>query len=197
VLDCVFANADSEALQCKVDYMDISEAVAFSKFLLPLAVSWMIYRIAKRVRHRGLRISIKTIVSVFFGCSAVLVLLLLLVQAGCSRRVPPIYSPDGRHVALLRYALQGALGDDYATVDLRSRWIPWAETVYSGVGSWDFKNTKPLDPEVRWLDGAHLLIRYYDNGSGEEGRGAPVTCKNRIGDVQIICERLRVPIAER
>jgi hypothetical protein len=38
-----------------------------------------------------------------------------------------MHSPDERHIAILPYALQ-ALGDDYANVGLRSRWIPWATT---------------------------------------------------------------------
>jgi hypothetical protein len=38
---------------------------------------------------------------------------LLIVQAGCTRRPPPHYSPDRRHLAVISYALQGALGDDY------------------------------------------------------------------------------------
>src|SRR5450432_1531724 len=102
--------------------MDISEVVAFSKFLLPLAGSWAILRIAKLVQYRWLRISIKAIASLFFGCSVILVLFLLMVEAGCTKSAPPIYSPDGRHVAILHYVLQGSLGDDYAIVDLRPRW---------------------------------------------------------------------------
>jgi hypothetical protein len=171
--------------------MDISEAIAFSKFLLPVAVSWMIFRIAKRVRYRWLRISIKTVASVFLVCSVFLVLLLMLVSVGCSKRAPPMYSPDGHHVAVRTYIFQGALGYDYATVYLRSRWIPWTKIAYSGVGIWDFSTDKPSDPEVRWLDGTHLSIKYYDHS------GAAATCVNRIEEIQIVCETLHVPIPER
>jgi hypothetical protein len=186
-----FANIKPSALQYKVNHMDISEVLAFSKFLLPLAVSWMIFRIAKRVRYRWLRISIKTVASAFLICSVFLVFLLLMVSVGCSKRATPMYSPDGRHVAVRTYMFQGALGYDYATVYLRSRWIPWAKTAYSGVGIWDFSSDKPSEPQVRWLDGMHLLIKYHDHP------GATATCVNRIEEVQIVCETLNVPIPER
>jgi hypothetical protein len=171
--------------------MDISEVLSFLKFFLPLAVSWMIFRIAKRVRYRWLRISIKTIASAFLVCSVFLVLSMLLVSVGCSKRAPPMYSPDGRHVVILTYGLQGALGFDHATVHLRSRWIPWAKIVYSGVGIWDFSGDKPSEPEVRWLDGTHLSIKHYDYP------GQSATCVNRIEEVQIVCETLHFASPER
>jgi hypothetical protein len=171
--------------------MDISEVLSFSKFLLPVAVSWTIFRIAKRVRYRGLRISIKTIASAFLVCSVFLVLLVLMVSGGCSKRAPLMYSPDGRHVVIRTYIFQGALGYDYATVYLRSRWIPWAKIAYSGVGIWDFRTDKPSEPDVRWLDSTHLSIKYYDH------QGGTATCVNRIEEVQIVCETLLVPIRER
>jgi hypothetical protein len=177
--------------------MDISELWSFCKFLLPLAAACMVYRIARRLHRRWLQVSIKTVASALFVGSVILALLVVLSSAGCTRHAPPISSPDGRHIALLRYALQGALGDDYATVELRSRWTPWAESVYSGLGNWDFKNDKPGDPEVRWLDGTHLLIRYYDDRTGKEGRGGPATCLKRIGEVQILCDPVRIPTPKR
>jgi hypothetical protein len=168
--------------------MDISQVVGFSKFLLTVAVSWAILRIARPIRHRWLRISIRTIVSLLFVCSVILVFFLLIVQAGCTKSAPPIYAPDGRHVAILHYALQGALGDDYAIVDLRRRWTPWAENVYRGLGAWDFKHERASEPEVRWIDSSHLLIRFVDDRIGNEGRGGRATCLSQAGAVQIVCE---------
>jgi hypothetical protein len=81
-----------------------------------------------------------------------------------------MHSPDERHIAILPYALQ-ALGDDYANVGLRSRWIPWATNVYSGLGDWDFENNKPEYPGVRWIDSRRLLMRYYDDRTEKERRG--------------------------
>lgn len=118
------------------------------------------------------------------GCA--LVLLLLLVQGACAQHAS-ITSPDGKYVAVVTYALQGALGDDYADVNIRRWWNPHAENVYSGLGSWDFKNAEPFDPEVRWLDGSRLLITYRDDRTGKEGRGGPAVCRTRIGAVEIVC----------
>jgi hypothetical protein len=161
--------------------MDISEALSVFKFFLPVAASWIVFRLAKRVRWRWLRLSIKAASSALFVAGAVVLILVLIASVGCSRHAPPIYSPDRRHVAVLTYALQGALGDDYANVAVRSRWNPWATNVYTGLGSWDFKKNTPRDPEVRSLDSAHLLIGYYDDRTGKEGRG---------GAVQVVCKSL-------
>lgn len=87
--------------------------------------------------------------------SAVLALLVSVASVGCSRYALPIYSPDGRYLAVRTYALQGALGDDYATVSVLPLWRPWATGVYSGLGSWNFAEKKPDDPEVAgWIPGA-------------------------------------------
>src|SRR5262245_17604930 len=130
----------------------------------------------------------RTLASASWVAGAVVAMFVLLASVGCSRRSPVIYSSDQRHVAIVTYLLQGALGDDYALVDVRSRWVPWATNVYSGMGSWNFKKNRPGDPEVRWLDSAHLLIRYYDDRTGKEGRGGPARCLDRMGAVQIVCE---------
>lgn len=177
--------------------MDISQAVSISKFFVPLAASWTIFRIAKRIRMRWLRLSIRTVSSVLVGISAVLVLLVSVASVGCSRYAAAIYSPDGRHLAVPTYALQGALGDDYATVGVRPRWRPWATQVYSGLGSWNFAENKPGDPEVRWLDSAHLLIRYRDERTGKEGRGGPPKCLGEVGTVQVVCESVLTATSER
>ena len=177
--------------------MDISQAVSISKFFVPLAASWIIFRSAKRIPARWLRLSIKTVSSVFVGISAVLVLVVSVASVGCSRYAAPIYSPDRRHLVVRTYALEGALGDDYATVGVRPRWRPWATSVYSGFGNWNFAEEKPGDPEVRWLDSAHLLIRYRDERTGKEGRGGPPQCLGQAGAVQIVCESVVPATSER
>ena len=166
--------------------MDISEILSLAKFFVPAIAACVIFLVAMRVRPQWLRLSIKFFATTLFGCGALLVFGLLVVQASCTRRPPPLYSPDQRHLAIISYALQGALGDDYATVRVRRRWIPWATVAYNGPSGWDFKNNKPGDPEVRWLDSVHLLIRYYDY---RNGRGGSV-CRSQIGAVRIICDRI-------
>lgn len=68
--------------------------------------------------------------------------------------------------------------------------VRWATTVYTGLGTWNFRSEEPLDPEVRWLDSVHLLIRYRDERTGKEGRGGPPKCIGRAGAVQILCESI-------
>jgi hypothetical protein len=171
--------------------MDISEAVFISSFFLPLAASWIVIRVVQRIRVRWLRLSLKMLSSVLLLASGAVVFLVTLTSVGCSKSADPLYSPDRRHVAVLRYALQGALGDDYATVNVRASWRPWATTVYRGLGAWDFKADKPLTPEVRWLDSAHLLIRYWDDRSSNKGRGGPAQCVSQAGTVRVVCEAAR------
>lgn len=162
--------------------MDISEILTFSRFLLPPAAFWIIFRVARRIRFRWVRTSIRALALAAFAIALAVVFMLLLVEVGCSEHPPSIPSPDGRHVAILSYTMQGALGDDYASVSVRSRWIPWAHTVYSGVGVWDFKRATPADPEVRWLDDSHLMIRSH------YVQRPHTTCLNRVGELRITCE---------
>jgi hypothetical protein len=170
--------------------MDISEFLPFLKLLLIPVAGWTIFRVAKRVRRRWLRLPIKMAASAVLVIGAAFLLLLVLFEAACTKHVPAIKSPDGRYVAVLSFAVQGALGDDYANVSVRAWWSPYAESIYSGVGSWDFKNNKAYDPEVRWLDRSHLLIRYRDDRTGNEGRGGPAVCRGRIGGVEIVCQHV-------
>jgi hypothetical protein len=164
--------------------MDISEVVRFWKLFLPLSAIWMIFRTARRIRFRWLRVSIRAVASSVLVCGLLFVCLLFMFELGCSKHPPSIYSPDGSRLAVLSYILQGALGDDYATVSVRSRWVPWAQPVYHGVGAWDFKQNRPADPEVRWVDRSHLLIRSLFL------RREYTACLDRIGDIHVICEAL-------
>ena len=175
----------ADALQCKVHRMDISE-VWFPLGLLSVpACAWIVCAVAKRIKKGWLRRPIRTMSSAVGVISASIGLVLLLVEAGCTEHVS-IQSPDGYHLAVFRYAMQGALGDDYANVSVRRRWNPFAEQVYWGIGSWDFKNNKPSFPEVRWLDASHLLIRYHDRGE-PDGRSV---CGSQPGGVEVVCELL-------
>jgi hypothetical protein len=170
--------------------MDISEAFSILKFLLPLIAALVLFRFGNRIQHPVFRFFVKSACSLLAFASAAVILIVSVVSVGCSRHAHPMYSPDHRHVAILTYALQGALGDDYATVAVRSRWTPWATEAYSGLGAWDFKHEKPWDPEVRWLDSSHLLIRYFDYRAGTTGRSTRTTCRTQIGTVQVVCEQL-------
>jgi hypothetical protein len=170
--------------------MDISEFLHFFAWaLIPLA-GWSIFRVAKRVKRRWLRLPIRVAASTVLVIGASMLLLSALFEVGCTKHAPLIKSPGGQYVAVLRYSLSGALGDDYANVSVRPWWCPYAENVYSGLGGWNFKDNKPYDPEVRWLDRSHLLIRYRDDRTANDGRGGPAVCRGRIRNVEIVCQRL-------
>jgi hypothetical protein len=162
--------------------MDVSVLLPFVNLLLFTAGASAIFRLSKRVHSSWLRIPIKATASILGVMAAGTLLMLLLFEASCTRHATPIKSPDGRYVAVIDYALQGALGDDYANVGIRRRFSPRAQNVYHGVGAWDFKKARPFDPEVRWLDSEHLLIRYR--------MGLP-ECRSQLDQVEIICQSAR------
>jgi hypothetical protein len=116
----------------KCKHMDISEVLSSSKFFLPLVASWIIFRVARRIRARWLQLCVRTVSSALVVVSAAVVLLVSITSVACSRRAHPMYSPDRHHIAILTNVVQGALGDDYANVAFRSRWIPWASNATAG-----------------------------------------------------------------
>lgn len=71
-----------------------------------------------------------------------------------------------------------------------------SSVAYRGVGSWGFKNNKPGDPEVQWLDSVQLLMGYYNYRSGTGGEVQPVVCRSQIGAVKIICDPIGLPGAQ-
>jgi hypothetical protein len=158
--------------------------------VLPVIIAGAFFRLARQLRRRPMRIAARLSASVALVFSATVLLLLLLAEVACTKYARPSYSPDRKHVATISYALQGALGDDYAIVLVRSSWYPFADRVYDGLGNWDFKREKPDSPEVQWLDDSRLLIRYRDDRSGTEGRGGPAACRNQVGKIRILCENL-------
>lgn len=171
--------------------MDISLFWRILKYvILPALVAWASFRAVRRLRHKRLRRAVKTGASAVAGFSALFLLLLMIAEVACTKYSPRLYSPDRKHVASLSYALQGALGDDYATVLVRTSWSPFATSAYNGLGSWDFKQDKPSSPEVRWLGDSRLLIRYYDDRTGKEGRSNPANCRSQVGNIQVVCEKL-------
>jgi hypothetical protein len=162
--------------------MVVSEFLPFVNLLLFAAVGWTIFWLSKRIHSSWLRIPIRAIASTVGFLGAAVLVMLSVFEPSCTKHASPIKSPDGRHVAVLSFAMQGALGDDYANVGVRPWWSPRAQNVYKGVGAWDFEKGQPFDPEVHWLDSRHLLIRY--------GIGLPV-CRSRLGEIEIVCQPLR------
>lgn len=156
--------------------MDISELPHYVVFLLVLVTFFVVFVIAKRLSRRWLRWDVRA------GASAgmVLTVLVLTLDYSCTARAPRSYSPDGRHVVVVSWK-RTPLDDNLvaATIKVRHRYSPFAKTVYSGSGLW------ADEPRVRWIDNNHLLVRYYDWGTGD---GEQV-CAPHALVVEMICEK--------
>jgi hypothetical protein len=156
--------------------LDISELWASLKFLLLPVFGWILLHVAKHIHRRWLRIPARAIAAVFLATTTALVMFLSLVELGCSKH-SQLYSSDGKHVLVISYIGQGALGADYANIFIRSRWSPFAKRIFHGEAQWDFKLNKLTSPEVKWLDNSHLIISKYTDAM----------CENHAGNVEINC----------
>jgi hypothetical protein len=85
-------------------------------------------------------------------------------------RAQRAWSPDGKHVALLRYELHGALGDDRAVLVIRHAWSPFGEERYLGP-------RENSGPRITWLDNHRLSINMQSRACGQ-----------RLASVSIVCQ---------
>jgi hypothetical protein len=98
-------------------------------------------------------------------------------------RGPVAYAPDGKHVAVVTWAVGPlVVNDDIATVKVRHRSGIFSARVFSGPGY----SNDPNDLQVRWIDNDHLLIRYdkwfgydYSHACTPHAFGVEVTCEPR------------------
>jgi len=154
--------------------MDISELPHYIVFVLALVAFFAVFIIAGRLSRRWLRWPVRGSAS----AGMVLTLLMLAIDYSCTQRLPRVYSPDGRHVAVLSW--WDSAGPGLSSVKVRHRYSPFAKSVFSGTGFWN------TDPHVRWIDNNHLLIQYddYDDWPHE---GEQVCSPQALG-VEIICQ---------
>jgi hypothetical protein len=167
--------------------VDISDLWLFSPYPWLLSLPVIGIGISFLAKLRWIRISGATISSLLLIPSGLAALLFCITDAGCTIHKPAIYAPDGKHIALVEFFTQGALGADGATVSVRRAWWPFGETVYSGFAE-SPSIFEAASPEVLWLDSSHLLIRYRT-----EGKYAPV-CMERAEPVRITCEKTNTEI---
>ena len=181
--------------------MDVSELAPNVLVALVLAVFIALFVLAGRLRSWWLRWPARSGAVVGVALSALALVLLGFNEYSCTARAPLAYSPDGKHVAILTWGLHDAaspacliyrgmaggwlLGLDIASVNVRNRWIPYANTAYSGPGWSDYPEVRDTDPQIRWIDNNHLLIRYHD-AYGQK-------CGHDRSGVEVICEHLPVP----
>ncbi len=160
--------------------------LAFLPIISFCLLCWCGFYFGKRISLKWLQFLTRAISLGLLAIGSMVGALMIFGEFACRVRVPPIYSPDRKHVALLRYGLQGALGLDMAQVLVRPRWGLIAETAYNGPGSWAIHGDHANDPEVQWIDNSHLLVRYYDYGYGK-GSGYEQTCRAEAGGVEVKC----------
>jgi len=167
--------------------IDVTDLWSFLLFALLPSIPLLAITHSSSIKVGWIRTLLRTVSSLLIIPAALLFLMLCLAQSACVRRNSPIYSPDGKHLALVQFVGQGALGDDYGSVYVRRSWLPIRATVYEGLGAWDSKHHQVGGPEVRWLDSSHLMIRYWDDRAIGDGRGAPAICKGEVGLIKIVC----------
>jgi hypothetical protein len=94
-----------------IDVSDLWRFLGFASLPLFLVLGFYLLRRTQSARKRT---ASRLAISSLLLPAGLLFLLLCVAEVGCTKRAAPSYSPDGKHVAILRFALQGALGDDYA-----------------------------------------------------------------------------------
>ena len=180
---CTFAGATLllSASSIPAGWIDISDFWPIMRQALVPTVPLLALLLARRIPRRWIRIPASIASSLTVCFAGALFLFLCLSEAGCEKRVAPMYSPDGKHVALVRISLGGALSEDFAEITVRHAWWPFPETAYIGVGGWH-QPTQAAYPEVRWLDSSRLLIRY--NPEGQK------PCPETVAGIRLICEKM-------
>lgn len=162
--------------------MDISDYPPFVFWFLACAVLWLMWLQSKRIERRKLRGVSRTVSGLAAGMLSFIFSLFCLFQLGCDGpvRAPAAWSQDRAHVALLSWGQQGALGADFAGVNLRPARSLRAERVYSASG------IHGEDPKVAWEGPSHLVI-HYDPTYKEAGSGYEVHCSSGAFGVTVTC----------
>ena len=163
--------------------MDISEVWRhLGYFLVPLLALFCLV-ISKRISKVWLRRTARVFSSLFLALSTLVLMLDGCGLVGCTARKPALVSPDGKHVAIVTWGLQGATGADYARVDVRSRYLPWSTRVYRGSGFGPVNAADPGIPEVTWIDAHHLRVSSQGNSAARI-----LECAARVDDISILCD---------
>lgn len=168
--------------------MDVSE-------LVPLCVSLLIVLLASTAWWRGrliaskpARLTIRISSGIIAIAAALVLTAFAVVYVGYTHHLPPIISPDGRHVAMTEYTINGGTGAVMAEVSVRKSWVPYSYRVYFGPGQYEPQSLSP-EPWVLWTDPTHLIIRFhhYEGATnGEQG------CSTQAAGITISCEETRV-----
>jgi hypothetical protein len=156
--------------------MDISEIWDNLPYVVAPAIALTLGLMAFRMKRRWVRFSAFAVSLVLFLLAGLTLALQAYVLINSTARRPNVISPDGKHVAVTRWLLSGAIGCDHAYVSIRSRFSPIAKGV-------DFECAPPAEPRVQWLDDHHLLITYWEMGEVAACSPGP----DRIKGIQVLC----------
>lgn len=148
-----------------------------------LTVFFFAFRGAKRLSSPRLRGFVRVGATAGAVLSVVLIAGFLWAMYPSTTRGPVLYSPDGKHVAVVTWAVGPlVVSEDIATVKVRQRSGLFAAEVFSGPGY----SAEPDELQVRWIDNDHLLIRYdrwfgydYSHACTPHAFGVEVTCEAR------------------
>jgi hypothetical protein len=157
--------------------IDISEIWDNFALIAGLLVAVALVIVSLRVGKRWLRNTALVLSSFLFLVFGGLLYLVGCEMVDSNARIPGIFSPDRRHIAVVRWWLPGAVGSDMVHVSIRRVYSPIAVEVETGAA-------EPPDPKVEWLDDHRLLITYW--GKGEVGH-----CSHGVGRVdgiEVLCK---------
>ena len=157
--------------------IDISEIWDNFEFIVALVTSLALIAASFRIRKRWLRNTALVLTSFLFLIVGGLSYIVGCDMAVSNARMPGIVSPDRKHIAVVRWWLPGALGDDVVHVSIRRAYSPLAVEVEEGTA-------EPPDPKVEWLDDHRLLITYWEKGQiGPCSHGG-----GRVEGIEVLCK---------
>jgi|SRR5215472_2415329 len=157
--------------------MQPNEFIPGFVLLATLYGGWRLIRFA-RSRSKPSKIA-----GYIFGAGILALSGCLVLLYGCAiayrYRSAPSYSPDGKHIAQITELDSGAMDRFHTTVEVRSRWQIYPETVFASNGA-------PREVEAKWLSNSELVIRY---ASGfPPNRDHPLLCSQQYKQLRITCE---------
>ncbi len=153
--------------------------------VLAAAVAWKMRRIASR----ALRIAVVGLSSLLAVGAMLVACALVFFDLNYTRHLPSLTAPDGRHMAIATYTVNTGTGVDEAEVAIRTPWNPYAHRIYTGPAHYTPDAATP-EPEVHWLDSAHLEIRFHRYMAADGSTPAASTgqgCASSADGITINC----------
>lgn len=143
-----------------------------------LAAAFCGWKLIRFVRSRSKVTKIAGCVS---GAGILVISGFLLLLYGCGMantyRSALSVSPDRKHMAQVTELNFGAMDSFHTTVELRSRWQVYPETVFSSNGD-------PREIEAKWPSNSELVIRYASGYAFDRD----LLCVRQFKTVKITCE---------